>query len=71
MPGFSWGPLEALDYLPRVRAGRLVLSMARWRLSEKEVEAVGKDQRSLRFLAVPRVAAAPELAPLGGAAGGR
>ncbi|MGO9168773.1 MAG: lantibiotic dehydratase [Candidatus Sulfotelmatobacter sp.] len=52
VPGFSWGPLEALDYLPRIRAGRLVLSPARWKFSEKEVEAIGKEERSLRFLAV-------------------
>jgi hypothetical protein len=52
VPGFSWGALEALDYLPRVRVGRLVLSLKRWKLSEKEVEAIGKDEGSLRFLAV-------------------
>ncbi len=52
VPGFSWGPLESLDYLPRVRVGRLVLSLARWKLSEKEVEAIGKDHGSRRFFAV-------------------
>ena len=52
VPGFSWGTLEALDFLPRVRAGRLVLSPARWKFSEKEVEAIGKGEGSLRFRAV-------------------
>jgi len=52
VPGFSWGPLEALDYLPRVRVGRLILALARWKLSVKEVEAMGEDEGSVRFLAV-------------------
>ncbi len=52
VPGFTWGPLESLDYLPRVRAGRLILSLARWTLSEKEVESIGKGEGSQRFLAV-------------------
>lgn len=52
VPAFSWGPLEALDYLPRVRVGRLIFSLARWRLSAKELKEVGEGQRSLRFLAV-------------------
>lgn len=52
VPGFSWGSLEALEYLPRVRVGRVVLSLATWKLSEKEVEAIGKDEGSVRFLAV-------------------
>lgn len=51
VPGFSWGPLEVLDHLPRVRAGRLVLSLERWRLSAQEVEALGKEQGCRRFLA--------------------
>lgn len=52
VPGFTWGPLESLDYLPRVRAGRLILSLARWTLSEKEMESIGKGEGSQRFLAV-------------------
>ncbi len=55
VPGFSWGALEALDYLPRVRVGRSVLAVARWRLSEKEVEAVGKQEGSQRFAAVQKL----------------
>lgn len=30
---WSWGPLEALPFLPRVTSGRLVLTRARWRLT--------------------------------------
>jgi len=52
VPGFSLGALEALDYLPRVRIGKLILSLARWRLSAKEVEQLGKPEGSLRFTAV-------------------
>jgi thiopeptide-type bacteriocin biosynthesis protein len=52
VPSFSWGMLDSFDYLPRVRVGRIILSLARWRLSEKEVEALGKEEGSRRFSAV-------------------
>lgn len=52
VPGFSWGALNALHHLPRVRTGRLVLALARWTLTEKEVEAVGDLQGSHRFAAI-------------------
>ena len=55
VPGFSWGALEALDYLPRARVGRLVLALARWRLSAKEVEAVAEQEGSQRFAAMQRL----------------
>ena len=55
VPGFSWGALDALDYLPRVRVGRTVLAVARWRLSEKEVEAVGKQEGCQRFAAMQKL----------------
>jgi thiopeptide-type bacteriocin biosynthesis protein len=45
---WSWGPLEAAPFLPRVRAGRCVLSRARWRLGPEDVApltaARGDDQ---------------------------
>jgi thiopeptide-type bacteriocin biosynthesis protein len=31
---FSWGPLDAAEFLPRVTYGKVVLSRARWRLGE-------------------------------------
>lgn len=34
---WSWGPLACSPYLPRVTAGRLVLALARWRLSAREL----------------------------------
>ncbi|WP_239470153.1 lantibiotic dehydratase [Archangium violaceum] len=36
--GWEWGPLEEAAFLPRVTAGRLVLSLARWRVEPAEVE---------------------------------
>lgn len=51
-PSFSWGPLAALNHLPRVSVGRVILCLARWTLSVAEVGAIGKDEGSARFLAV-------------------
>jgi lantibiotic biosynthesis protein len=52
VPGFSWGPLDALDFLPRVRVGRVVVSLARWRLSKADLEPLTQPSRSARFLAM-------------------
>jgi hypothetical protein len=52
VPSFSWGALEALDHLPRVRVGRLILALGRWRLSQKEVETIGNLEGWQRFAAV-------------------
>jgi len=52
VPGFSWGPLEALEYLPRLRVGRIVLSSARWRLNKEEIAKATKHEKSARFIAV-------------------
>jgi thiopeptide-type bacteriocin biosynthesis protein len=52
VPGFTWGPLNNLDFLPRVRVGRLVLSLARWRLNKNDIEQLGKRSKSERFLAM-------------------
>jgi thiopeptide-type bacteriocin biosynthesis protein len=35
-----WGPLAAMQHLPRVRSGRIVLERARWRLTEADVPAI-------------------------------
>lgn len=35
--GFDWGPAWALPALPRVRIGRIVLSLARWRIPTREI----------------------------------
>jgi thiopeptide-type bacteriocin biosynthesis protein len=44
--GWSWGPLEAAPFLPRVTAGRVVLARARWLLSAAELEGVVKAARA-------------------------
>lgn len=61
---WDWGRLAAAAYLPRVTAGRIVLSPQRWRVSAEELEAMSGDdermiawcrQRSLpRFVRVAR-----------------
>lgn len=55
VPSLSWGALEAFDYLPRVRVGPTVLCLARWRLSRKEIESVGKEEGSQRFVAMQKL----------------
>jgi thiopeptide-type bacteriocin biosynthesis protein len=52
VPSFSWGQFDSLDFLPRLRVGRLVLSTARWRLGKKEIEEISKPEKSGRFSAV-------------------
>ena len=52
IPPFSWGLLESLSYLPRVRFGRSVLSCARWRLSKSEIESLHTKDRYDCFAAV-------------------
>jgi thiopeptide-type bacteriocin biosynthesis protein len=50
-PGFGWGPsFDALEYLPRLRIGRLVLSTARWRLTQKEIKSITTNEKSARFV---------------------
>ncbi len=39
---WSWGPLADAPFLPRVSAGRVLLSLARWRLSKQELESLGR-----------------------------
>jgi thiopeptide-type bacteriocin biosynthesis protein len=51
--GWSWGALDSAPFLPRVTAGRLVLSRARWRMSEADIAALAKPKGAAeRFAAV-------------------
>jgi thiopeptide-type bacteriocin biosynthesis protein len=52
VPNFSWGSQENLEYLPRVRAGRVVLSLARWRFSSAEISTLGIHDGSARYKAM-------------------
>lgn len=38
--GWTWGPLRAAPFLPRVTLGRIILSRACWRLDQTDVKAV-------------------------------
>ena len=49
---WSWGPLENAPFLPRVRAGRLVLSRANWWMTGEEIEALKKSEGPKLFQAV-------------------
>jgi lantibiotic biosynthesis protein len=40
--GWSWGSLDALPFLPRVRHGRIVLSLARWTIDRARLEPLAK-----------------------------
>lgn len=49
---WEWGALEQSPFLPRVSAGRLVLSLARWNISRREIESLNKRDDAERVLAV-------------------
>src|SRR6185369_531759 len=50
--GWSWGPLESSPFLPRVTAGRVVLSRAAWWMSKEEIAALVKAEGGARMAAV-------------------
>src|SRR4029453_16822692 len=49
---WGWGPLREAPFLPRVVSGRLVLSRARWNLTEAELLALGQAGTADQFAAV-------------------
>jgi thiopeptide-type bacteriocin biosynthesis protein len=49
VPSFNWGALAKLDALPRVRAGRIVLCRAQWRLSAEEIGSLSNSDRYTAF----------------------
>jgi hypothetical protein len=49
---WDWGPLREAPFLPRVVSGRLVLSRARWNLTEAERLALGRTGIADQFAAV-------------------
>ena len=62
---WNWGALSGAPFLPRVRAGRVVLALARWNLGRRELEPLGRGSREERLgellalrerLDVPRIA---------------
>ena len=55
---FHWGPLANAPVLPRVRHGRVVLSLARWSLDARSLAPLGEGDAAARFFAVQRLRAA-------------
>jgi thiopeptide-type bacteriocin biosynthesis protein len=49
---WDWGPLREAPFLPRVVSGRLVLSRARWNLTEADLRALGQARGADQFAAV-------------------
>jgi lantibiotic biosynthesis protein len=49
---WDWGPLRQAPFLPRVVSGRLVLSRARWNLTEADLRALGQTAGADQFAAV-------------------
>ncbi|PYV43188.1 MAG: hypothetical protein DMG06_11525 [Acidobacteria bacterium] len=50
--GWDWGVLGTAPFLPRVVMGRLVLSLARWRVSKEEIQRLSAVHEVARFQAV-------------------
>ncbi len=51
---WTWGPLDNLPFLPRVRRGNLLLARASWQVTRSEIEALTKVKETERLLAVER-----------------
>ncbi|MBV9762783.1 MAG: lantibiotic dehydratase [Acidobacteriaceae bacterium] len=49
VPAFSWGALDTLPYLPRLKAGKVVVSRARWNLTAAEIRSLADAQGSRQF----------------------
>jgi thiopeptide-type bacteriocin biosynthesis protein len=49
---WGWGALDAFPFLPRVVCGRLILSLARWRLGREQLRALGRVSGAAQFTAV-------------------
>lgn len=46
---FSWGVLEHAPHLPRISAGRVILSRARWNLARDQLDELGELHGAKRF----------------------
>jgi thiopeptide-type bacteriocin biosynthesis protein len=49
---WSWGPLDAAEFLPRVVSGKVVLAPARWRLARKRLSALTAQKGKMLYAAV-------------------
>jgi len=52
--GWDWGALWSAPFLPRVAMGRLVLSLARWRVSKEEIKLLSTGDEATRFQSVQK-----------------
>lgn len=52
---WDWGVLESAVYLPRVKAGRVILCRARWRLDEQMLKGLAAKRSAARFRALRRL----------------
>lgn len=46
---WDWGPLDAAPFLPRIRAGRVILSTARWRMNAADTTRLSAAQGAERY----------------------
>ncbi|RBQ16666.1 hypothetical protein DP939_28670 [Spongiactinospora rosea] len=51
---FDWGPAAALPFLPRIQRGRVVLSLARWRVDPADLRGAGGLAAWRQAYGVPR-----------------
>ncbi len=49
---WDWDALQSAPFLPRVTTGRLVLSLARWRMSKDEIKRLSEQRGAALFQAV-------------------
>ena len=49
---FGWGALDSAPFLPRVVCGRKILSKARWRLRQEDLQALAKAKGNEQYRAV-------------------
>ena len=55
---WDWGPLGSSSFLPRVRSGRVVLSPARWKISDDEARLLRNAPGARRYALVQELRAA-------------
>ena len=49
---WDWGALQSAPFLPRVTTGRLVLSLAQWRVSKDEIKRLSEQRGAVLFQAM-------------------
>lgn len=59
--GWSWGPLEARRFLPRVSIGRVVVARARWRIDDAQLRSLSAPTPRARFDALQALRSALRL----------